>query len=193
MKEHASLAAQRGDFRHGLPHAGLVVRRHHRDKRGLIRQRRAHLGGVEQPARIHAENRDAESFPPLQVLERMQHRMMLGRASDEMFPARRMGTSEAEDGEIVRLGASAGENDFVLTAAEQLRHPVSRIIQRRARLAARRVDGRRIPVKAIQVRPHRVERLGRERSGGVVVEVNHRRFRTSGVPRAISNRFPAGA
>ena len=51
--------------------------------------------------------------------------------------------------------------------------PVARVVDRRPRLAARGVDARRIAEMPLQKRPHRLERLGRERRGGVVVEVDH--------------------
>ena len=125
------------------------------------------------PARIDRQPRHAEAFLFLQVLAGVQHRVMLRGAGDHVLSARGVRPREADDREVVRLGAAAGEDDLVRLRAEQPRQPVARIIDRRPRLAPRRMDARGIAKVPLEKRPHRRERLGRERSGGVVVEIDH--------------------
>ena len=43
------------------------------------------LREIDAPVRIHRQPRHAEAFPLLQMLERVQHGVMLGGAGDEML------------------------------------------------------------------------------------------------------------
>ena len=43
---------------------------------------------------------------------------------------------EAEDGQIIRFGRAAGEDDFIGSRVEQLSNPLARILQRLPSLAA---------------------------------------------------------
>jgi len=121
------------------------------------------------------------------MLARVQHRVMLGEAGNHMLPERHARPREAEHGEIVRLGAAARENDFVRFRAEQRREPVARVVNRRARLAPRGVDARGVAEMPLKIRPHRRENFRRERRGGVVVEIDHRRAQHSRPPRAAAS------
>src|SRR5207248_1934651 len=66
------------------------------------------------------------------------------------------------------------ENDLMRFRTEHTRHAIAGIIDRRARLAPRRVNARWISKMPLEVRTHLRERFGRERSRCVVVEVDHR-------------------
>ena len=172
MKKNAASAAERGDFADRLERAGLVVCRHDGNERGLRREGGGELVEVDAPERIDRQPRHAEAFLFLQMLERLEHRVVLGGAGDEMFAARRVRPCQADDREVVRLRAAAGEDDFMGLRAEQRGQPVARIVDRRPRLAPRGVDARGVAKVPLQIRPHRVENLRRERGGGVVVEVD---------------------
>ena len=76
------------------------------------------------------------------------------------------------NGGIAGLGAAAGEDDFVGRDAEQRGHLFARGLHRLAGAAGEAVPARRIRPVLTQKRQHRLPRLGAERRGGIVVEIN---------------------
>ena len=106
------------------------------------------------------------------MLEGMEHRMMLGRGGDQV-PALRGATPRQPDHrEVVGFGAAPGEDDLVRLCVEQPREAVAGVVDRRPGLATSGVDARGITKVPLQKRAHRGEDFGRERGGGVVVEVD---------------------
>lgn len=175
VEKDTALSANGAQLRYGLAHAGFVVRAHHGNERRLRRQRILQTCRIEPPVRIHGQHRDRKTFAHREPLKRVQHRMMFGRASDDVFPTpiRRTSPSEAEDCEIVGLGAAAGENDLVRLCAQESGELIAGIVNRRASPASSGVDGRRVSMKLVQKRPHRREDFWGKWGGRVVVEVDH--------------------
>ena len=92
-KKHAALSAARRDFRHRLNDAGFVVRRHDGNQRGVGPDRALELVRIDQAFGRNIEPGHLKTFPLFQMLERVQHRVMLGAVADQMLSVRR-----ADDG-----------------------------------------------------------------------------------------------
>ena len=106
-------------------------------------------------------------------LQRVQHRLVLDRAGDQVAPAGRLERlGGAADGEVVRLGAAAGEHDLRRVGADQRRDRRSRLVERRLRLLAEVVHARRVAEQSRRARGDRVDDLRGERGRRVVVEVD---------------------
>ena len=116
------------------------------------------------------------------MLEGVEHGVVLGGAGDEVFAARSVAAGEAEDGEVIRFGAAAGEDDLVRAAAEERGELVAGIVERGAGLASGGVDGGGVAVVLLQVGAHGGEHLGGEGCGRVVVEVDHQIIQSSTTP-----------
>ena len=129
--------------------------------------------GIDQPVARNLEPRDLETFALLQMLERMQHRVMFRAVADQVLSVRREISSQPEKREIVRLRAAAGEDDLVRPHPQQRRQLIARIIDRRPRLATRRVHARGISEMPLEIWQHRLPRRRAERRRGVVIEVDH--------------------
>src|SRR6185369_16119047 len=69
--------------------------------------------------------------------------------------------------------------------SEQRGEGIARFIDRRPCFPAGSMDAGGIPKVLLDIRPHGCERFGRERRGGVVIEVNHRE-QFSDAPRTSS-------
>ena len=156
----------------GLQDAGFVVRHHDGDELGVRAQGAADVVGINQAAAIHGDVGDFASHR-FQMLAGVQHRMMLDGRTDYVVS----GTGQARDGEVIALGAAAGEDDFRGPAPEQRRHRFACALDCRPRLLPVMVDGRRVAEVLREVRPHGLENLGQHWGGGVVVEIDsaHRR------------------
>ena len=79
------------------------------------------------------------------------------------------------DRQVVSFAATGGEYDALGLAAEQYGDFGPPTLDRRLGDGATPVCARRVAEPVLKVRAHRVERLGRDRRGGVVIEVDHRR------------------
>src|SRR4030095_11326311 len=106
--------------------------------------------GIDSTLAVHRQEGDVEAFALLQMFACVKHRVVLGRAGDYVSAAGRALPGEPEDGEIVRLGAAAGEDDFVRLCAEQGSDGVARIIDGGSRLTSRGVNARFIPRKLLE-------------------------------------------
>src|SRR2546423_5885044 len=108
------------------------------------------------------------------MFEGVQDRVMLGAIADQMLSVRRAAARETKQREIARLGAAAGENQFVRLHLEQGGEAVARLIDRRARLTPSAMDARRISKMLLEIGLHGTPGRRTERGGGVVIEVDHR-------------------
>src|SRR5438105_11662516 len=99
--------------------------------------------------------------------------MLLRPIAHQMLPVRRKPSREAEQSEVVRLGAAAGEDQFVRLHFQECGKLIARVINRGARLAAGAMNTRWIAEMFFQIRPHRPPGWLAEWRRGVVIEVDH--------------------
>ena len=102
---------------------------------------------------------------PGQRLERVEHRLVLDGAGDQVLPAGRLERlGHAADGEVVALGAAAGEDDLGRIGADQRGHRRSGLVDDRLGPLPEVVDARRVAELLPQRRPSSARR--RRRMGG---------------------------
>src|SRR5687768_13210147 len=94
---------------------------------------------------------------------------MLERTGDDSAGSR---TSEAKEGQVVRLGGAAGEEDFVGGGVEEMGNTFARVFEGLARLPAGAVAAGGVAGPLQEIRLHRLPDRGQKRRGGVVVEVD---------------------
>ena len=105
VQRHAGVVAHGGQFGHRLEHARLVVAQHHADQPGLWAQERGEA--------LHADDAvaaDAEGVEPEALFQQV-----FGRSDDAgVFDGRdddlsggSAGTGDAQDGQVIGLGAAA--------------------------------------------------------------------------------------
>src|ERR1043166_6978294 len=121
VKKHASPATNPTDFPDWKQPTGLVVRPHHRNKRGVRAKRGLQLGEIESAISIHAQkcHRAAAFF---EVLAWAQNSVVLHSACHNVFPARRKLSSlrsryggvgqRGMNYRVVRFRSAAGKNYF---------------------------------------------------------------------------------
>ena len=85
VKKHASLVRDLPDLFCRLQRSGLIVRHHDRNQLRVRTQSSLHLRRINQATRVHRQNcrLAANTF---QVLDRVQHGMVLDTGSDHMIP-----------------------------------------------------------------------------------------------------------
>jgi hypothetical protein len=158
---------------HRLHHANLVVHPHHRDQGRLFGQHIVERSEVDDPARIHRQDRLATT----EALHRMRggkRCLVFDRGSDDMHRptsglCRESGT---DDGEIVCFGAARGENHLVRLDAEGLGGLALALLETGAGVPPHPVGRRRVPPGGLEERQHRLEDFRANRGGGGVVEVD---------------------
>ena len=89
----------------------LVVRVHHRDEDGVLPQRRPEALGVEAAVPLDVEEGDLEALP-LERVHRVEHRLVLGLAGDEVAALLPVELGGALDREVVRLRGAARPDDL---------------------------------------------------------------------------------
>ena len=91
----------------------------------------------------------------------------------------------AKNGEVVRFGSSAGNNDFTRLRAEEFRRAVAGVVEQRPGLSADMMDAGGIAPNVAEKRQHRLAHRRIQRRRGVVIEVNRpRHWRIFQKPRA---------
>ena len=98
----------------------------------------------------------------------MQHRMMFNPAGEDMIPS----PDRSKNCQIVALRAAAGEDDFRWPAPQQSRHAGPCLLHRGTRPLPLLVDRGGIAKLLHQERPHRLQHLRQQRSGGIRIQVN---------------------
>ena len=160
------------DLGERLQDADLVVGGHHRDEHGLVGDRLAQLVEADEAVAVDAEPRDAPALA-LEPLERIEHRLVLGCDVTHVIAAVAAGVRRALDGEVVRLGRAAGEDDLARRRADERGDLGARALDRFLRLPAERVlAARGLPNSSVKYGSiaSRTRRI--DRRGGVVVEVD---------------------
>ena len=172
MEQRAGGADDGADLGERLQHANLVVGRHDRHEDGLVGDGRAQLVEPDEPVRVDAEPRDP---PPvaLELLERIEHRLVLGRHRDDVIAAVAAGVRRALDRQVVRFGGAAREHDLAGRRADERRDLGAGTNDRLVRMPAVRVlAARRIAEVFGEVRQHRLEHARVDRCRGVIIEVD---------------------
>ena len=170
MDERAMPFRGARDFRDRLQRADLVLRMDDADERGgVVDRRRDRLGGdaTVWPWRHPA---DLVPFALQQGAARLRRRMLDCRG-DERAPLR-IAPSGAADRDVARLGAAAGEGDFVSARADQRGDLCARVLDRIMRAPPRGMCGGRVAEFLAQERQHGVEHGRIDRRGGIVIEVD---------------------
>ena len=129
------------------------------------------VGRIDQPVAADRQlgHRHAQ---PLQLPATSQDGRMLDGAGDQMGAGKSGRQQHALQGQVVGLGAAAGEDDFAGLGAEQVGHLCPRPIHRLAGLPPLGVEARRIAPKLVEIRPHGLQHPRIGRRGGGVVEVD---------------------
>src|SRR5690606_8833264 len=132
---------------------------------------------IHPPSLVHGDARDVDPVQAVQVLRRLEDRLVLDGRRDDVAPGRARGPRRAEhdplDGEVVRLGAAGGEDDVAGPYPQHCRHAGARIGESVGGRLADRVVAGRIAERAGEERKHRLQHLRAHRGGGGVVEVAH--------------------
>src|SRR5947207_1222247 len=79
---------------------------------------------------------------------------------------------QAKEGEVVRLGGAAGEDDLIGLSAEQGGGSLAGVLQGLASAAADTMSAGGIAEGVGEIGAHRLPDGGQRRRGGVVVEIN---------------------
>ncbi len=97
-----------------LQRAHLVVRGLHAHQRRAGSEGGDRGIGIHHPVSIDRDARHVDVVPALEVRGRLEHRLVLDRADENVSvtTASQSGQREADDREVVALGAAAGEHDL---------------------------------------------------------------------------------
>ncbi len=173
MKDDALFLGDLADLGNRMNRADLVVGPHDRDEHGLVGDRAAHRVGIDHPVLVDRQIGDRRLARPLERAATVEHRLMLGDASDDVVALVLVKLDDALDCKVVGLGGAAGENNFLGLGADQRRD-----------LIARAIDGLfRFPSEAVvaaggiaellgEIRQHRIEHARIDARGRVIVHVN---------------------
>ena len=101
---------------------------------------------------------------------------MFDLAGDDVLGGTRCIANDTENGVIVGFGASAGEDDFLRSRAEERGDLFAGCFHGSAGTLAGRVDRCSVPEVPREIGDHSVEHLRFNGSGGVVIEVDARHW-----------------
>ncbi len=132
---------------------------------------RLHVGRVDATVSVHRQVRHLEAVS-LEHRGRVEHRLVLDAAGDDVPAARARGPGDSLQGQVVRLGATGGEDDVARPAAEDAGHRLTGLVDSLAGATTRRVDARRVPPVLAKVREHGIEHLVSQRRRRGVIEVD---------------------
>ena len=156
------LVDHRGDLGKISDGADLVVDCHHADERDIGE------GGCES-LEIHTAGLVDTDHAAIAALDRVKNRMVL----DSWAQRGAAETIEgAEDGCVVGLGATAGEDHLARTAAENLGDVVAGLVDGLAHLPREAVGPRGIGELLGEERQHRLDGIGPHRRGRRMIEVD---------------------
>ena len=112
VQEDAARLRDGANFSERLQYADLVVCRHHRDEDRAFGDRSLQLVEVDEALCVDPQPGHPAAFA-LEPLARVEHRFVLGRHGDDVIAAIAEGMCDALDGEVVRFGRPAGEDDLL--------------------------------------------------------------------------------
>ena len=172
VEQHTFFPRHLAELGDGLDRADLVVRQHHGDKDGLVRDRLAQLLRGDPAELVRRQVVDLETLP-LEPLGGIQRRLVLGADRDDVIALFLVELSGALQGQVDALGGARGEDQLLLVAADQRRDLLAGPVHRLFGLPPERVAARsRVAELGREVRHHRLQHPRVERGGGVVVHVD---------------------
>ena len=176
VQRHAVGATDRCQFLDRLDRAGFVVGKHnaHQTRGRLLRRR---VEQVREVARLHnAVTIDSHGVESMAAFQKpfggFQYGSMFDRRNNETA-----GRLEAEEGQVVRLGSAAGEDEPVRLVAVQVGpqdfgHALAGLFQHAARPLSRLMLAGRVRMAVRVAAGHGLDDLGPSGRSGIVVEIN---------------------
>ena len=155
VERDAPLAAERADGLNGLDGADLVVGEHDGHERRVLPDGRSHVLDADNTVFVHIQQRHVKTLTA-ELIERMQHRMVLKFCGYQMFfPLTGAVSGGGDDGLIVSLAAAGGEHDLArIGSADQLRDLGAAGEQMLGRLLPDGVERAGIAVDLVKIRKH---------------------------------------
>ena len=171
VKDDFPLPRNLPDLIDRLEGADLVIGIHDTDENGIVSQCGLDVRGVHPAPSVNA---NAGHLKPqlLQPFERTQHRKVLYLRGDQVFSVFLPGQGRTDDGQIVRLGASAGENQVFRAAFETFGHGSGSRAQCFTGPPSERVNTGWVTKFLGQVWKHSLNDLGMHRAGRGVIEID---------------------
>ncbi len=171
VEDDLSLAADGADLPDGLNSPDLVVRVHDRDEDRPVRDGGPDIVGIDEAGAVHRNGSHFQPMP-LQELGRVENRVVLDGGGDDVAALLLEGDADADEGLIVGLGATAGEDDLLRIGPEQVCDVAAGRLHPLGRLPAGGVQARRIAPLLLVVGQHGLNDLGPRGRGRGVVEVD---------------------
>ena len=155
VERDAPLAAECADGPDGLDGADLVVGEHDGHERRVLPDGRSHVLDADDAVFVHIQQRHVKAFPA-ELIECMQHRMVLKLGGYQMLSSLTGAVSGGgDDGLIVGLAAAGGEHDLArVGSADQLRDLGAAGEQMLGRLLPEGIERAGIAVDLVKVRKH---------------------------------------
>ena len=155
VERDAPFAAECADGTDGLDGADLVVGKHDGHERRVLPDGRGHVLDADDAVFVHIQQRHVKAFLA-ELIERMQHRMVLKLGGYQMlFSLTGAVSGGGDDGLIVGLAAAGGEHDLPrVGSADQLRDLGAAGEQMLGCLLPEGVERAGIAVDLVKVRKH---------------------------------------
>ena len=174
MEINVGVFGDAADFFERLHRSEFVVGVHDGDERGFLANRAAQVFKVYQAVLVNVQVSNVNTLP-FESLAGVQDGFVFHERRNHVGP--RLWTvcgwgSDAEDGVIVRFGASACEEDFLGACSYKRGNLFARRLDGSSSLLAKGVDRGGVAEFAGEVGKHRVEHFWLDRGGGVVIEVD---------------------
>ena len=174
VEENAVLAADFADFGDGLEHADFVVGVHDGDENRLIGDRFPQHVEIDQAVALHRQIGDPIAVL-FELLAGIENGFVLGGGGDDVVAFFGIHLGHALDGEVVRFGGAAGEDDFARRGADQIGNLLARFIHRLLGHPAELVIAAGGIAEVLrEIGQHRLEDAGVHLRGRVIVEINGR-------------------
>jgi len=173
MHRRAVFTRGGGDLRNRLQYAGFVLRVDHRHKADTVADDATCLINIDAAVVTDLDAMNGVAFS-CQQIARLVRRRMLDRAGDDGALAA-VRFDAAANGDVVRFGPAAGEDNLIGFRADQRGDMAARDRHRILCCMAKRIARRRVTVLLAQERQHGVEHAGGDRRRRVVVEIDRHR------------------
>ena len=178
MEERAGGVGESGELAYRLNDAGLVICRHDADQTSLRGERCFEGGGIDAAGGGAGEDGDVDGAAFCECFGGSQDGVVLDGGRDEVRPASGSGCCgrfhDAEEREVVGLGAARGEDDLGRPALEQGGALIAGVLDGGAGALTGLVDGAGVGEDLGPERRHGLDDLGEKRGGGVRVHVERR-------------------
>ena len=201
VEENALFLGDLADLLDRLDHADFVVGVHDGDQNRLGGDGAAQIVEIDAAVLRHGQVGDFVAVL-LQALAGVEHGFVLGHLRDDVIALFAVHFRGALDGQVVRFGGAAGEDDFLGRRVDQTGDLRAGILHRfLGRPAERVVAAGGVAELLVKVRQHRIDHARVHRRGGVVIHVN-RQFNSHALspvsnsydsPDAVSRKFVRGA